>query len=188
MFRSVSINSVSAPRLFHKKCAANQGDAGEQKVDPYNKVWSVAALDLLLSQAPNHRAELPGRDHGHSDAEVRSKVGSINPAPRTTRNQCCAHGAHRAHACARASPVHAGADGFAIRQESAYADGSIAHHRGSVHARLPGAWPELVKGCRTEAMSCATFSECESEAAGMDALMTIESSERYRTAQQGVWD
>ena len=32
----------------------------------------------------------------------------------------------------------------------------------------------LVKGSRTEATSCAPFSECESEAAGMDGFMAIK--------------
>ena len=46
---SASINPGLAPCRAHKKYAANEGDAGEQKVEPFNKVSSVAARDLLLA-------------------------------------------------------------------------------------------------------------------------------------------
>ena len=49
LHRSASINSVSAPCRVHKKSAANEGDAGDQKVEPFNKVCSLAARDFLLA-------------------------------------------------------------------------------------------------------------------------------------------
>ena len=85
LHRSASINSVSAPCRVHKKCAANEGDAGEQRVEPFNKVCSVAARDLLLAQAPDNGDSVLVRvvRIGHMRVPVRHRLMPVRMAVRT---------------------------------------------------------------------------------------------------------
>ena len=85
---SASINPGLAPCRAHKKYAANEGDAGEQKVEPFNKVSSVAARDLLLAQAPNNADSVLVRmvRIKHMGVPVRHRLMPVRMAVRSGRN------------------------------------------------------------------------------------------------------